>query len=191
MVTRLPAPPTLACAAPALYLCCAVKSRTFACPAPEGATSSDSDSTSSSSSSVSSSNASSRSASSGGSSGGGTISAFVPFADLANHSNDPSCEFALVADGVEVAAGDRAAGEATASPSKRAASSWCFVLRPRSTAGVIQAGTEACISYGSTLGSAQLLSSYGFVTPGNQNDRLPAAWLGEAAGCMRPQLLAR
>jgi len=72
----------------------------------------------------------------------GLLGAFVPAADLLNHSFDPNCQFRLRADArvFEV-----------------------FARRP------LAAGEEACISYGEGLCNAQLRARYGFDVADNPN----------------------
>ena len=73
--------------------------------------------------------------------------AFVPFLDMANHADIPSCNFEYApADG-------------------------CFYLR---ALRALPPGAEATISYGEGYDNQRLFAQYGFVEPGgNPQDRLP------------------
>ncbi|PRW59741.1 acyl-coenzyme A oxidase peroxisomal isoform B [Chlorella sorokiniana] len=102
---------------------------------------------------------------------GETVSLVVPCADMANHVLSPNAGYRFVA-------------EADA-----------FQLQALQD---IPAGTEACISYGCThKDSLALLRDYGFVQPGNLNDRVPfnagddiASQLAGGGSSQRPSLSA-
>ena len=77
---------------------------------------------------------------------GENMTLLVPFCDLANHSFDPNGRFCV-------------------SPTDKTR----FELR--SITG-IEGGEEATISYGESKTSAELFRDYGFICPGNPNDRI-------------------
>ncbi|KAL6749713.1 hypothetical protein V8C86DRAFT_2837062 [Haematococcus lacustris] len=83
--------------------------------------------------------------------GGEGLTLMVPFADLANHSFEYNGTFRVGADKCS------------------------FEL---STVRAIAAGQELLISYGQDKSNAELQRDYGFVVPGNPNDRIPLPGCG-------------
>jgi hypothetical protein len=75
----------------------------------------------------------------------GSVALMVPFCDLINHEFEPSCNFGLL-------------------PRKMH-----FEIYTRRLAN---SGEELCISYGEGLTNYQLQVRYGFIVPGNPNDRI-------------------
>lgn len=119
-----------------------------------------------------------------------SISIYMPFADLANHSPWPSCEFVVVDGSPQHPQNEQQ--QLPASCPSSTSRAWRFVLQPRATCRGIGPQQEISISYGDGLSNAQLLASYGFCLPGNPHDRLPAAWLSQQpAAAIKTQLLAR
>jgi len=76
---------------------------------------------------------------------GEKLGLIVPFADLCNHAFNPNSDFDF----------DAYSGS--------------FTIRSRRG---ISAGDEVCISYGEDMDNRDLQLTYGFVVPGNENDRV-------------------
>jgi hypothetical protein len=136
---------------------------------------------------------------------GEAVSLMVPCCDMANHAMAPNTEymysvkedcFQLVASQVRLLLCTLPLrvwdGSFLAAPGHGARvpqQGWVFASQ------AIPAGVEACISYGCVhRNNAELMRDYGFILPGNLNDRIPFATaddvLSQRAAAARPSLHA-
>jgi len=93
----------------------------------------------------------------------------VPGADLVNHSFDHNSKFEVVASHSSSSSSSSSQAQSGSTGASSSGAELQLVVRALRQ---IPAGEEVTISYGQDKSNLVLLASYGFVVPGNPNDRL-------------------